>query len=1070
MKKITILLCYLLICIELFAQNTQKPLLIINPEGHKGKIKSLIVTADKKQIVTGGFDKTIKVWDIESGEIIREILGEIGTGSNGMIYTTALSPDNKLLATGGWFGKDNETEILGDIRIYDFKTGKLLTLLKAHRNVINALEFTPDSKKLLSADADGDLFLWDINSKKIIQKYNQKDTKKEFSIDDEIRDIALNGNNFITADQYGRIKFWNLDKKDSIRCDHYYEQTQADGVAYSPDGKYMVAVVDTFLTIYDSNYKPVAEATGSLAFVFATFSPDSKKILFGSSGKGDKHSCSVLSLENGEWTPYAEFENINNSVFAGSFIDNNTFAIAGGSKDEIVIVKLNKINELPTEIKRMTGKGDILYSAALSGNKLSYADMWTENFGFSKFNHQFDLFTKEFESVDSITNWNKPVIKNGDFSLKRYRIGNALNGGLYILKNNNVYDSIPLEYWNGDEHRTFSIVKEFIVSGAANGILKAYNYNGIESSRFIGHVGDIEGLSISADGKRLISASNDRTIKIWPLENLGILHNNDTTISIADYYKRLNTYNVFEKVIKLLNVEQESKSTSKESWLKVINALIKNGYACGTLKNKFAELFSNEIFPIVSVFVDDEGDWIIWNEKGYFTSSKKGSKFVGYHINQGIEKESKYYPFEQFDLKYNRPDLILKDLSMANDDIINLYYLAYQKRLKRMNIDENQLSEDIHLPELSINNYQFNQQKNEAIISISAIDEKYELERLNVYVNDVPIYGTNGINLKTTPIKNYNTQLNIQLSPGKNKVQISVLNNKGAESLKETIKIINNEVTKTDLYLISLGVSKYKDSRFDLNFASKDANDIVKFFEKSNLYNNVYVKELTNEQTTKSNILKIKDDFLKTAQVKDVVIIFAAGHGLLDNKMNYYFGTWDIDFNNPAVGGITYEELELIFDGIKPIKKLFLMDSCHSGELDKDEYSIADNTKVETGDVTFRNAGTVNTVFKNGIEISQSSLLVSNLFNDLRRGTGATIISSAGGAEIAMEGDIWKNGLFTYCFLSGIKEKTADKNKDGIIMLSEIQDYVYNKVTELSKGKQKPTTRRENLEFDFRIW
>jgi len=69
-----------------------------------------------------------------------------------------------------------------------------------------------------------------------------------------------------------------------------------------------------------------------------------------------------------------------------------------------------------------------------------------------------------------------------------------------------------------------------------------------------------------------------------------------------------------------------------------------------------------------------------------------------------------------------------------------------------------------------------------------------------------------------------------------------------------------------------------------------------------------------------------------------------------------------------------------------------------------------------------------------------------------------------------MESDQWKNGLFTYCLLSGIKDMSSDVNKDGMILLSEIQDYVYSKVSELSGGKQRPTTRRENLEFDFRVW
>src|SRR3989344_2899149 len=162
-KTISFNIIFLLLLSKLFSQTEPKHYLIINPNGHKGQVRELLVTNDKKQVVTGGFDKTIRVWDIETGLQSREILGQIGSGVNGMIYCMDLSPDNKLLASGGWFGKNDETSNdMSDIRIFEFETGKLLYVLKGHTNVIQSVQFTPDGKYLLAASAEDELWLWNL--------------------------------------------------------------------------------------------------------------------------------------------------------------------------------------------------------------------------------------------------------------------------------------------------------------------------------------------------------------------------------------------------------------------------------------------------------------------------------------------------------------------------------------------------------------------------------------------------------------------------------------------------------------------------------------------------------------------------------------------------------------------------------------------------------------------------------------------------------------------------------------------------------------------------------------------
>ena len=79
------------------------------------------------------------------------------------------------------------------------------------------------------------------------------------------------------------------------------------------------------------------------------------------------------------------------------------------------------------------------------------------------------------------------------------------------------------------------------------------------------------------------------------------------------------------------------------------------------------------------------------------------------------------------------------------------------------------------------------------------------------------------------------------------------------------------------------------------------------------------------------------------------------------------------------------------------------------------------------------------------------------------------MISAAAGNSYALESDEWKNGVFTYCLLDGLKNRKADLNDDGSITVNELKEFVSKEVERLTEGAQKPTSRSENLEFDFKI-
>ncbi|MCB9188011.1 MAG: caspase family protein [Flavobacteriales bacterium] len=485
----------------------------------------------------------------------------------------------------------------------------------------------------------------------------------------------------------------------------------------------------------------------------------------------------------------------------------------------------------------------------------------------------------------------------------------------------------------------------------------------------------------------------------------------------------------------------------------------KFGYVGVSSKDGSLTIFDPETGKERFVMVGENENAIFKTPDQYYKITKEGQDLVTFKVG------SEAYPFEQFDAKFNRPDIVLKAMNSEDHELLELYKMAHQKRLKKLGLNENDLGNISTLPIVTINDLEtlpLTTEKRQVTFHITADAKNGSLGRLKVWNNDVPIYGIQGKEISGTSL---NETISVQLTSGKNKIQVAVSGKNGLESLKETIEVYCTDEAKPNLYLVTIGTSQYKDSRYNLNYAAKDAKDLAKIFETNKgIYGQVFTKTITDKESTIENIKNLKE-FFDNAKIDDVVMVFVAGHGLLDVNYDYYYGTHNVNFNKPSEHGLAYNLLEALLDNIAPLKRILIMDTCHSGEVEEEEILVSNDEVDENEDVMFRSVGPALST----IEASPSKMM-KELFTDLRRGTGATVLSSAGGAEFAMESSEWKNGLFTYSLLFGLRNGSADLNEDGQIMLSELQIYVSDMVTKLSHGKQTPTARIQNQELDYPIW
>ncbi|HLO83496.1 MAG TPA: serine/threonine-protein kinase [Nostocaceae cyanobacterium] len=134
--------------IKLWDLKTQQ--LLADIVGHNQPVTSVAFSPDGQILASASDDKTIKLWQISS---LKEICTL--TGHNHFIKSLAFSPDGQLLASGSW----DKT-----IKIWDVKTGQEISTLTGHQLKIHAIAFSPQGNILASGSSDRTIRLWSLQN------------------------------------------------------------------------------------------------------------------------------------------------------------------------------------------------------------------------------------------------------------------------------------------------------------------------------------------------------------------------------------------------------------------------------------------------------------------------------------------------------------------------------------------------------------------------------------------------------------------------------------------------------------------------------------------------------------------------------------------------------------------------------------------------------------------------------------------------------------------------------------------------------------------------------------------
>ncbi|MDZ4793358.1 MAG: caspase family protein [Bacteroidota bacterium] len=1020
-------------------------------------IRSANFSPDAKYFVTTQA-QTIKIWETLTGRVIQNIShktdfaayshnGKYILTDNGDVWN--LKTGIKIIATGEDgcdFSKDDRyllTTKVNTINLHDLNTGTVTRINHSMTGPKTWAFFSPDNKNII-AWAGKTIEIWNIERKQLITQFEESAYTRWAS-------LSPDGLKIVTSTVDKAITIWDAVSGKKLNTLQGHSSIVAT-VSFSPDGRDIVsASYDKTIRIWDAS-------KGIIKFILtahndrvnsAFYSPDGKWII---SSSWDK-SVKIWESANGRL--------YGNYVGSINLISNALFS-PHGEKLGILTDSCLKICDPATmEIRQSFNDGvgfrqQVEFSEdanfAVTKGAVSYSPILR------------NLSNGKYESViPDAKNWICQLTYSPD---GKYLATSAFSGETVDIS------QIP------------SMAMKQVVQKAKGALTTAFD----ENSNILVLIGEetlliekesgivlmkysllndstIHTLKYSSDFRFILSAGQKNAMIIDAVTGAVVTQFNDTAASYGTAFFSQNRLLVkagdFLEILSITDGRVLHKINYRDSILFKSSLTPDQKFIMSSgLKNSldFWDINTGQLAWSYFILFNTDFLTLLRGNTGlqYYYGTKKAVQELSFEI------DGKRFPFEQLDVKHNRPDKVLEAICNTDTALIRSYRRAWEKRIKKLGIDTTAFLETFSMPDADFanrDNIESEQKKTALSLHIKGTDSTFILDRFNVWINEVPIFGQRGISTRKKNSHTIDTTLTIKLSQGENRIETSISNVNGTESYRMPL-IVNYTPAikqKETIRFIGIGIDQFADNEYNLQYSSKDIRDLSKKL-KEKYKEDIIIDTLINENVTISNVKALKQKLQQTTE-NDKVIIAYSGHGLLSKEYDYYLSTYSINFDKPEQNGLPYDELENLLDSIPARKKLMLIDACHSGEVDKEDLvrikGSSDSLIKGVTPVAYSGEGHLG--LKNSFELMQS------LFVNVGKSTGATIISAAAGTQFALERNDLKNGVFTYSILEAMKTHTLMK-------ISELKKIVGERVEELTKGLQKPTSRNETIAVDWNLW
>jgi WD40 repeat protein len=1037
-------------------------------------VQSVAFLPDGRVALSRDLDNTLKLWDIATGAELRsfETSPPLGAGRG-----FAVSPDGSFALLGS---RD------GTLALWDIATGEEVRRFVGHTAEIKAVTFSADGLFALSAGSDKTLRLWDVATGKEVRRFvghTAEINAVAFSPDGL---FALSGGSedfqpgkpkngtLIYKPKNDTLRLWEVATGKEVRrfieppvcygdhiCEPQGHSPLVESVAFSPDGRFALSGGLEGLMLWDvATGGEVRKFSGDLVSINSVaFSPDGR---FALTGGGPL--MALWEVATGD--ELRRFAGHTGPVRSVAFSPDSRFALSGS--DESM-----KLWDMTTgrELRQFTGTDWVRVVAfspdgrfALSADKtLTLWDIATGN--------EVRRFVAHEGQIDEERIEYAAISPDGHLALSNSCVERVRRSGC-IKRSINLWDVETGRSVRGFTGYTgwgsavaFSPDGSFALSGDCDkknlfcgGYLKEkepvdleYLYSGGSLKvwdmatgklrrKFGGHLGRMNSLAISRDGRFALSGDGTSRVKLWDVASGRKLRDfgdefddadDDNALAFSPDGRFALSAKSTRNIEQALHLWEVASGKNLGRFAANIESLISAAFSPD---GRFALSGGGDgvirVWDVESgqelarMIATPESDWLTITPNGFFSASRRDTQ--GLAIVRGLDVIS----IGQMHQSLFNPDLVREALAGDPDGEV-------KRAAEFINLDK--VIDSGPAPLVEITSSPLGGRSDTDLVTVTAHmkDRGKGIGRIEWRVNGVT---TAVSNARSDARSEYEVNQTLALDPGENTIEVVAYNARNLlTSLPAQTTITYNapaDAEKPKLYVLAIGINAYHDEGWTppgttkreyfppLELAVNDARSVAEAFKEagSGMYGQVIVKTAFDEQATAEGLERIVQDISAEINPRDTFILFAAAHGYSNNghfyllPQDYQGGTDPMALTRSAIGQERLQDW--IANRIKARRGIILLDTCESGAL-------------------------TNGYTHSRIDAPASEAAVGRL----HEATGRPVLTAAAAGEHAHEG-YRGHGFFTWALIDALFH--GDTNGDGLIEVSELATHVQDMVPKIS--------------------